>query len=84
MTTKSVDKDGKTSVTGSRDLKGSQAYTKEFGFAILDLWKNAEPLQPLEPKLSQVEIPNFWIHQSKPDRWEDANLSEVFQYLATK
>ena len=81
MVKKSTTSDGRTSVSGSTDLKGSQAYTADFGFAILDLWKHSEPLQPLQ--LFDVKIPNFWVHQSKADRWEDANLSDVFQYLST-
>eukprot|EP00435_Cladocopium_sp_Y103_P027172 s303_g6.t1 len=81
MTKKTTNSQGKTTVCGASDLKGSQAYTPEFGFATLDLWRNECDVDPLD--LSKVQLPNFWVHQSKKDRWEDAELSEVMQYLST-
>ena len=83
MVTKSQKADGRLSVSGSTDLKASQAYTPEFGFAILDLWKTENPFSgPLD--FTNVQMPNFWAHPSKKaDRWEDANLAEVMQYLST-
>ena len=85
MVKKTTNAQGKTTVCGAADLKGSQAYTKEFGFATLDLWrevwKTEGGMAPLD--LSKAQVPNFWAHQSKKDRWEDAELSEVMQYLST-
>lgn len=78
MTTKSVGANGQVSVSGGRDLKSSQQYTDEFGLSTLSLWLQ-EPKQPIPEKASKV--PNIWAPLSKQQRWEDANLVEVMQYL---
>ena len=82
MTHKSTDASGKTTVCGAGGLKGSQAYTAEFGKATLHMWKET-PFVP-QPDLRSVHIPDMWVHGKKQDRWEDANLCEVMQYLSLK
>lgn len=80
MTVKTTSADGKTSVSGGADLKKSQEYTEEFGMSTVDFWKMCGTC--CHPDLSQVEVPNVWGHISKSkDRWDDANLTEVMQYL---
>lgn len=45
----------------------------------VDFWKKCGAYSP---DLGQVQIPNFWDHMSQSkDRWDDANLAEVMQYL---
>ena len=79
LTVKTISANGKMSVSGGADLKKSQEYTEDFGMSTVDFWKQCGAYRP---DLSQVQVPNFWGHisQSK-DRWDDANLSEVMQYL---
>ena len=79
MVTKSVGADGKKSVTGAKDLKASQAYTPEFGLAAVDMWR-VEQAPPCMD-FAKAVVPNIWAHQSKKDRWEDAKLVSVMQYL---
>eukprot|EP00438_Fugacium_kawagutii_P034757 Skav221196 [mRNA] locus=scaffold3557:162377:162781:- [translate_table: standard] len=79
ITKKSVLRSGKISVSGGRDLKGSQSYTSEFGFSTLSVWLQEKPL-PM-PDVSNVRVPTFWGTLPKKERWDDANLAEVMQYL---
>lgn len=81
MVNKTQTVDGRPSVSGGRDLKESQAYTPAFGYATVDLWRAEPPLAPQD--LSKARIPNFWVHLKKQDRWEDAKVAEVLQYLTT-
>ena len=69
---------GGYAVTGSKDLKGSQAYTPEFAMSIMSIW--LQEREPKTPDLENVQLPNFY--KPHTDRWEDAKLSEVFQYLS--
>ena len=80
MTTKTVLASGKVSVNGGADLKGSQAYTCEFGMATLSMWLEENTLAT--PDLSKAQIPDFWKYLPKKDRWDDANVAEVLQYLS--
>ena len=80
MTKKSYLSNGKLSVSGGRDLKRSQAYTPEFGFSTLSMWLS----EPETPKLNLdgAKIPNIWAPLlNKKDRWDDAHVVEVMQYL---
>ena len=38
--------------------------------------------EPTTPNLEDVELPKIWNPIPKKDRWDDADLSEVFQYLS--
>lgn len=80
MTTKTVLASGKVSVNGGADLKGSQAYTCEFGMATLSMWLEEGTLET--PDLSKAQIPDFWKYLPKKDRWDDAKVAEVLQYLS--
>ena len=82
MTKKSVLSDGSISVSGGKDLKSSQAYTAEYGLSSLSTWL-AEP-ELDEPSLDGVKIPNIWAYLPKKDRWDDAHLTEVMQYLTLR
>ena len=81
MTRKTLTSEGKVSVSGGADLKKSQAYTAEFGMATMSAWLD-EPFNYEMPSLDDAKIPNLWAPIPKKDRWEDACLLEVFQYLA--
>ena len=80
MTTKKANAHGGVSITGGRDLKGSQAYTNDFAMSALSFW--LEEHEPKTPALDDVQLPNIWAPLSKKDRWEDADLTDVFQYLS--
>lgn len=79
MTRKSVLSNGKLSVSGGRDLKASQAYTPEFGLTTLSVWLNEPQPPPLD--LSKARVPPIWAPLPKKDRWEDAKVVDVMQYL---
>lgn len=79
MTKKTILSNGKLSVSGGRDLKSSQAYTPEFGFSTLSVWLS-EP-DVVIPDMTKVKIPNIWATIPKKERWDDARLVEVMQYL---
>ena len=79
MTKKSILSDGSVSVSGGKDLKSSQAYTPEYGLSSLSCWLAEKDLD--EPNLDGVQIPNIWAYLPKKDRWDDAHLTEVMQYL---
>ena len=78
MVVKTKKDGGGYAVTGSKDLKGSQAYTPEFAMSIMSIW--LQEREPKTPDLENVQLPNFY--KPHTDRWEDAKLSEVFQYLS--
>ena len=80
MTTKKATASGGVSVTGGKDLKKSQAYTTEFAMSTLSVWLGER--EPTTPNLEDVELPKIWNPIPKKDRWDDADLSEVFQYLS--
>ena len=81
MVRKTTRSDGTCSVSGGKDLKGSQAYTSEFGFSVLTTWlERGGP----SARSEHSEVPLIWGHLSKKERWEDANLDPVFQYLTFK
>lgn len=71
--------DGRTQVTGNSNLKGTQTYPREFGFATVRVWQQSEK-RPLPPSLSPDDpTPKFsW---NPTDSWKDADLDEVFQFL---
>ena len=79
MTKKTILSSGKLSISGGRDLKSSQAYTPEFGFSTLSVWLS-EP-DVVIPDMTHVKIPNIWASIPKKERWDDARLVEVMQYL---
>lgn len=79
ITKKSYLRNGNLSVSGGRNLKASQAYTSEFGFSTLSAWLSETT--PPKPCLDDVKVPNVWGWLPKKDRWDDANLVEVMQYL---
>ena len=79
MTRKTTLASGKLSVSGGTQLKESQAYTAEFGYGVLSTWLSRE--KPVELDFSSSPVPNIWSPLSKRDRWDDARLSEVMQYL---
>lgn len=82
MTKQSTLSNGKLSISGGRDLKKSQAYTAQFGLATLATWLE-ETFQTYDPKLLEnANIPALWAPIPKKDRWEDARLLEVFQFLS--
>ena len=81
MTTKSFKANGDVAVTGGRDLKKSQSYTADFAMSTLAVW--LEEREPKVPDLEKISLPNFWAPLSKKNRWVDAQLDEVFQYLST-
>ena len=80
MVTKKTLASGKISVQGGSDLKKSQAYTTEFGMATLSMWLEEDTLET--PDLENVSISDFWKYLPRKDRWDDAHLAEVFQYLS--
>lgn len=68
---------GKVSVSGNKLLKASQTYPREFGFATIKIWKKAGTRTA--PEVSP-KVPNVW--DRKADRWRDAELTDVMQYLS--
>ena len=82
MVRKSHKSDGTVSVSGGKDLKASQAYTSEFGFSVLTTW--LERVVPAPEPSEHIKVPMIWGHLSKKERWDDANLDGVFQYLTVK
>ena len=76
LVTKKTLADGRVQVSGSSDLKGSQAYPPAFGHATVGVWKMAveRPLPPVK------KLPKIW--GGKVDKWPDADLSDVFQFLS--
>ena len=77
LTTK-TEKNGRTQVTGSKGLKGSQTYPSEFGLATVSNWRRtAFKAYDMEG----AKLPNVWPKSLK-DAWPDANLTEVMQYLS--
>lgn len=77
LTTK-TEKNGRTQVTGSKGLKGSQTYPSEFGLATVSIWRRtAFKAYDMEG----AKLPNVWPKSLK-DAWPDANLTEVMQYLS--
>ena len=81
ITTRTVLKSGKPSVSGGKGLKESQAYTSQFGFATLSVWLEEDDWP--ESDLTSVTLPTIWSPLVKKDRWDDARLQEVMQYLTT-
>lgn len=79
MTRKTKLASGKLSVSGGSQLKESQAYTAEFGFGVLSSWLSRE--KPVEVDCSRCAIPSIWAPLNKKERWDDAHLAEVMQYL---
>eukprot|EP00438_Fugacium_kawagutii_P025098 Skav213447 [mRNA] locus=scaffold837:322198:322716:+ [translate_table: standard] len=76
---KKVLADGRVQITGNGNLKGTQTYPREFGFATVKVWKEAAK-RPLPPFLGRDDpMPQFSWNPS--DSWKDADLSEVFQFL---
>ena len=82
MTRKTVLSSGAISVSGGKDLKASQAYTPEYGFSTLSVWLAEKEKE--EPDLSSVRISPIWAYLPKKDRWDDANITEVMQYLTLR
>ena len=77
LVTKKVLPDGRVQVTGNAALKGSQSYPSAFGRATVGVWKLAtKRLQPLV----SAKPPKVWT--SRHDKWLDADLTEVFQFLS--
>ena len=68
--------DGRVQVSGNGDLKASQTYPPAFGHATVGVWKMAvrRQLPPVN------KLPNIW--KGKVDKWADADLSDVFQFLS--
>ena len=81
MTTKTTRADGTVSISGSTDLKKSQAYTREFGLSTVSIWQNEPKVKPL--CLDKVVVPSLWGALSSKDQWRDADLNGVVQHLAT-
>ena len=77
LVSKKVMPDGRIQVTGNALLKGSQSYPKAFGEATLCVWK----VTPKRALPSVSKIPNVWLSPSQ-DKWPNANLSEVMQFLS--
>ena len=72
LTTK-TEKNGRTQVTGSKGLKGSQTYPSEFGLATVSIWRRtAFKAYDMEG----AKLPNVWPKSLK-DAWPDVNLTEV-------
>ena len=78
MVTKKVLPDGRVQVTGNSNLKGSQTYPKQFGFATVKVWKTIPKREPVANKAVQQDL---WRVKPK-DSWKDAELTEVFQFLS--
>ena len=77
LVTKKVLPDGRVQVTGNAALKGSQSYPPAFGHATVGVWKLAtKRLQPLV----SAQAPKVWT--SRHDKWLDADLTEVFQFVS--
>ena len=77
LVTKKVLPDGGAQATGNSALKGNQSYPPAFGHATVGVWKLAtKRLQPLV----NASLPNVWA--SRHDKWSDADLAEVFQFLS--
>ena len=74
-----ITKKSESGVSGGPGLKKSQAYTPEFGLATVEMWRQTTSHGPWD--LNKIVVPHIWAHQSKRDRWEDAKLTEVMQYL---
>ena len=78
--TKKVRADGSVQVTGNETLKGTQAYPQEFGLATVRVWRHA--VKRLIPKTPAVWGPPCSVWTDPKDKWKDADLSEVFQFLS--
>ena len=74
---------GEGGVTGSEGLKDSQAYTHEFGCAILKLFQhhvaNYTPRPESEP-LTDDELLGI-LGASCDDRWDDASIGTALMML---
>ena len=82
LVAKKVLPDGSVQVTGNGALKQSQAYPKQFGKATVCVWLNT-PCRTFSTnyeKASTKKIPSFW--KGNMDKWADANLSDVMQFLS--
>lgn len=83
LVTKKTRADGSVQITGSHALKASQAYPKQFGLATVDLWRSWQQPKPIACRNAPPPTPDVDVWQSltRKDRWEDAQLAEVVQYL---
>ena len=68
------------SITGSKDLKASQCYSREFGLTTVSVWLEEKP-QP-EFDLTGVTIPDIWAPLTPQNQWRDAKLTGVMQRLS--
>ena len=85
MTRKKTLNDGRVSVCGGKDLKRSQTYTTEFGLSTLNVWlEDKDHAKKMSSPPTDCEVPQIWGHLTKKERWEDANLVEVFQYVSLR
>ena len=79
MVDRKVLPDGRVQVTGNANLKGSQTYPKQFGFATVRVWKTIPKREPVATKKPVQH--DLWRAKPK-DCWKDAELTEVFQFLS--
>ena len=81
-----VNKNGKNTWKGGKDLETSQAYPKGFGHAIQETFKlhradidrHVANLEKTAEELDMSSMPQF---APVEDHWEDAKLSEVLELL---
>ena len=70
-----VDASGQTRVTGSDELKGTQAYPPQFGEKVGRVYSSIMSEHPCGDGVPLNEIHNVACHDT--DCWDDANLEEV-------
>ena len=75
----SVDKNGRTRVSGGADLKSTQGYTHEFGRATVEVFESSLRVD-LRP-ITRAAPTDIFCQCSGRDNWEDANIVEVKQFL---
>lgn len=79
-TTITYTKSGKKQVTGSAQLKGTQAYTDQFGEAVFSAWKR-DGLRSHEMLLDDDDAPSDYDIDFDETAWEDAQLDDVIGRL---
>ena len=84
--TEYIDKNGEQKVMGNSLLKGSQAYTRGFGKALVSVYRKNEAAikkqaRQLIAKTASVELPDLFQVASGHDKWADAKLKPVFDFV---
>jgi hypothetical protein len=78
ITVRYLSMSGEQRVCGGKNLKATQAYTREFGEATVELWENDET-EVADAK--ERPMPELWGNLTGRALWQDAKVAEVMQFL---